>query len=183
MTSPAATTGRLRSASEGSAGGRARAAEGVSGGGARRRQDLRDAEPGAAAQARGHRCRHRRGRDPWPRRDRPSDKSFEKIAKKRTAYKGHVLAEMDLDAILQRKPQLVLVDELAHTNVDGSRHAKRYLDVEELLAAGIDVYTTLNVQHLESSERRRWRRSPACACWRRCRIPSSTAPTKSSWST
>ncbi len=77
-------------------------------------------------------------------------KSFEKIAKKRTAYKGHVLAEMDLDAILQRKPQLVLVDELAHTNVEGSRHPKRYLDVEELLAAGIDVYTTLNVQHLES---------------------------------
>ena len=57
---------------------------------------------------------------------------------------------MDLDAILQRRPQLVLVDELAHTNAPGSRHPKRYLDVEELLAAGIDVYSTLNVQHLES---------------------------------
>ena len=57
---------------------------------------------------------------------------------------------MDLDAILARRPQLVLVDELAHTNAPGSRHPKRYLDVEELLAAGIDVYTTLNVQHVES---------------------------------
>ena len=57
---------------------------------------------------------------------------------------------MDLDAILARRPQLVLVDELAHTNAPGSRHPKRYQDVEELLAAGIDVYTTLNIQHLES---------------------------------
>ena len=77
-------------------------------------------------------------------------KSFEKVPKKRILYKGHVLAEMDLDAILQRRPKLALVDELAHTNVEGSRHPKRYMDVEELLAAGIDVYTTLNVQHLES---------------------------------
>jgi two-component system sensor histidine kinase KdpD len=77
-------------------------------------------------------------------------KSFETIPKKRTLYKGQVLAEMDLDAVLLRKPQLVLVDELAHTNADGSRHPKRYLDVEEILAAGIDVYTTLNVQHIES---------------------------------
>ena len=57
---------------------------------------------------------------------------------------------MDLDAILKRRPQLVLVDELAHTNAPGSRHPKRYLDVEELLAAGIDVFTTLNIQHVES---------------------------------
>lgn len=77
-------------------------------------------------------------------------KGFEAIPKKRLAYKGRVLAEMDLDAILQRKPKLVLVDELAHSNAPGSRHPKRYLDVEELLDAGIDVYTTLNVQHLES---------------------------------
>src|ERR1700675_4280281 len=77
-------------------------------------------------------------------------KGFEAIPKKRLAYKGQVLAEMDLDAILQRRPKLVLVDELAHTNVEGSRHPKRYLDVEELLAAGIDVYSTMNVQHLES---------------------------------
>jgi len=77
-------------------------------------------------------------------------KGFESIPKKRVSYKGRVLAEMDIDAILQRKPGLVLVDELAHTNAPGSRHPKRYLDVEELLAAGIDVYSTLNVQHLES---------------------------------
>src|SRR5690349_23264159 len=77
-------------------------------------------------------------------------KSLEKIPKKRIPYRGRVLAEMDLDAILQRKPKLALVDELAHTNIEGSRHPKRYMDVEEILAAGIDVYTTLNVQHLES---------------------------------
>jgi two-component system sensor histidine kinase KdpD len=77
-------------------------------------------------------------------------KSFEIIPKKRALYKSHVLAEMDLDAILQRRPRLVLVDELAHTNVPDSRHPKRYMDVEEILAAGIDVYTTLNIQHIES---------------------------------
>jgi two-component system sensor histidine kinase KdpD len=77
-------------------------------------------------------------------------RGIEIIAKRSMSYKGHMLAEMDLDAILARKPKLVLVDELAHTNVEGSRHPKRYLDVEEILAAGIDVYTTLNVQHIES---------------------------------
>ena len=77
-------------------------------------------------------------------------KGFEAVPKKRSLYKGHVVSEMDLDAILQRKPKLVLVDELAHTNAEGSRHPKRYLDVAELLAAGIDVYTTVNVQHIES---------------------------------
>jgi two-component system sensor histidine kinase KdpD len=65
-------------------------------------------------------------------------------------YKGMQLQEVDLDRIIQRKPQLVLVDELAHTNAPGSRHAKRYQDVEELLNVGIDVHTTVNVQHLES---------------------------------
>ena len=65
-------------------------------------------------------------------------------------YHNIQLAEMDIDAILKRAPRLVLVDELAHTNVPGSRHAKRHADVEELLQAGIDVYTTLNVQHIES---------------------------------
>lgn len=77
-------------------------------------------------------------------------KGFETIPKKRIPYKGRVLAEMDLDAILVRKPKLVLVDELAHTNAPGSRHPKRYQDVEEILDNGIDVYSTLNVQHLES---------------------------------
>ncbi len=77
-------------------------------------------------------------------------KGFEVIPKKRSLYKGHVVAEMDLDAILQRRPKLVLVDELAHSNAEGSRHPKRYMDVTEILAAGIDVYTTVNIQHLES---------------------------------
>ena len=72
------------------------------------------------------------------------------IPRKRIEYRGTQLAEMDLEAILQRKPRLVLVDEFAHTNAPGSRHPKRYQDVVELLDAGIDVYTTLNVQHIES---------------------------------
>ncbi len=75
---------------------------------------------------------------------------LEVIPRRSIDYKGHTLQEMDLDAILARRPALVLVDELAHTNAPGSRHAKRYLDVQELLAAGIDVYTTLNIQHVES---------------------------------
>jgi len=65
-------------------------------------------------------------------------------------YRGKKFNEMDLDALLARRPELALVDELAHTNIPGSRHARRYQDVEELLAAGINVYTTLNIQHLET---------------------------------
>jgi two-component system sensor histidine kinase KdpD len=75
---------------------------------------------------------------------------LEVIPRRPVDYRGHTLAEMDLDALLARRPQLALVDELAHTNATGSRHPKRYMDVEELIAAGIDVYTTLNVQHIES---------------------------------
>ena len=75
---------------------------------------------------------------------------LEVIPRVAIAYKDHALQEMDLDAILARKPDLALVDELAHTNAPGSRHPKRYLDIEELLAAGIDVYTTVNIQHVES---------------------------------
>ena len=75
---------------------------------------------------------------------------FEIVPRVRVDYKGRALEEMDLDAILQRRPELVLVDELAHTNAQGSRHPKRYLDVKELLERGIDVYTTLNIQHVES---------------------------------
>jgi two-component system sensor histidine kinase KdpD len=75
---------------------------------------------------------------------------LEIVPRRSIDYKGRVLQEMDLDAILKRRPALVLVDELAHTNAPGSRHPKRYLDVEELLAAGIDVYSTMNVQHVES---------------------------------
>ncbi|MFJ4371159.1 DUF4118 domain-containing protein [Pseudomonas japonica] len=68
----------------------------------------------------------------------------------RSEYRGVMLEEMDLDGLLKATPELVLVDELAHSNAPGSRHAKRWQDVQELLAAGIDVYTTVNVQHLES---------------------------------
>jgi len=72
------------------------------------------------------------------------------IPRKEVEYRGIRLEEMDLDEILKIHPTLVLVDELAHSTVPGSRHPKRYQDVEELLAAGIDVYTTLNIQHVES---------------------------------
>jgi two-component system, OmpR family, sensor histidine kinase KdpD len=75
---------------------------------------------------------------------------MEIVPRRPVDYRGRTLAELDLDALLARRPQLALVDELAHTNVPGSRHPKRYMDVEELIAAGIDVYTTLNVQHVES---------------------------------
>jgi two-component system sensor histidine kinase KdpD len=75
---------------------------------------------------------------------------LESIPRRRVEYHGIVLEEFDLDAALKRRPSLILVDELAHTNAEGSRHSKRWLDVGELLDAGIDVYTTLNVQHLES---------------------------------
>lgn len=72
------------------------------------------------------------------------------IPRRKVSYRGIVIEEMDLDAILARRPGVVLVDELAHTNVPGSKNAKRYQDVEELLAAGIHVISTLNIQHLES---------------------------------
>jgi two-component system sensor histidine kinase KdpD len=75
---------------------------------------------------------------------------LEVIPRQPITYHNIQLTEMDIDTILKRKPQLVLVDELAHTNVPGTRHAKRHADVEELLEAGIDVYTTLNTQHIES---------------------------------
>lgn len=75
---------------------------------------------------------------------------LELIPRHKTAYRGIAIDEMDLDAILARRPSVVLVDELAHTNLPGSRNAKRYQDVDELLAAGIHVISTLNIQHLES---------------------------------
>ncbi len=75
---------------------------------------------------------------------------LERLPRLRLEYRGAILEEMDLDALLARRPQLALVDELAHTNAPGARHAKRFQDVLELLEAGIDVYTTVNVQHFES---------------------------------
>ncbi len=75
---------------------------------------------------------------------------LERLPVKLVRHNGITLHELDIDAALKRKPQLILVDEFAHTNADGSRHVKRYQDVQELLNAGIDVYTTVNVQHIES---------------------------------
>lgn len=75
---------------------------------------------------------------------------LEVLPRKQVEYHNVSLPEMDVDGVIERRPQLVLVDEFAHTNAPGSRHPKRYQDVQEILAAGIDVYTTLNIQHLES---------------------------------
>jgi len=75
---------------------------------------------------------------------------LEVVPRRKIEYKGQWLEEMDLDGIIARRPQIVLVDELAHTNAPGSRHPKRYLDVEELLSRGINVYTTVNIQHIDS---------------------------------
>src|SRR5664280_1265421 len=77
-------------------------------------------------------------------------RGLEIIPRKRIEYRGHVVEELDIDALLERGPDLVIVDELAHSNVPGCRNAKRYLDVQELIEAGIAVFTTLNVQHIES---------------------------------
>jgi two-component system, OmpR family, sensor histidine kinase KdpD len=75
---------------------------------------------------------------------------LEVLPRRRIAYRDQTLEELDLDALIARRPQIALVDELAHTNAPGSRHPKRYLDVEELLSHGIDVYTAVNIQHIES---------------------------------
>src|SRR5437660_3791279 len=75
---------------------------------------------------------------------------LEQVPRQRIEYRGVVLEEMDLDALLARRPQVALVDELAHTNAPGSRHGKRYQDVEELLRQGVHVISTMNVQHVES---------------------------------
>jgi two-component system sensor histidine kinase KdpD len=77
-------------------------------------------------------------------------KGLEVLPRRRFTYREQALEEMDLDALIARRPQIALVDELAHTNAPGSRHPKRYLDVEELLSHGIDVYTAVNIQHIES---------------------------------
>src|SRR6185369_6186634 len=75
---------------------------------------------------------------------------LERLPLRESLHRERTLQEFDLDGALARRPALVLVDELAHSNVPGSRHPKRWQDVEEMLAAGIDVWTTINVQHLES---------------------------------
>src|SRR5256885_9707719 len=86
--------------------------------------------------------------------DRPQTQAqigdLEIVPRKKVTYRGVTLEEMDTEAVIARHPKVALIDELAHTNVPGSQHAKRYQDVEEILDAGIDVITTLNIQHLES---------------------------------
>ncbi|TYL95546.1 sensor histidine kinase KdpD [Bradyrhizobium rifense] len=77
-------------------------------------------------------------------------RGLEVVPRKRLDYRGQIVEELDLDAVIARHPKIALVDELAHTNAAGSRHPKRYLDVEELLSHGIDVYTAVNIQHIES---------------------------------
>ncbi|PDT89830.1 two-component sensor histidine kinase [Bradyrhizobium sp. Y36] len=77
-------------------------------------------------------------------------RGLEVVPRKRLDYRGQIVEEMDLDAVIARRPRIVLVDELAHTNAPLCRHPKRYLDVEELLSHGIDVYTAVNIQHIES---------------------------------
>jgi two-component system, OmpR family, sensor histidine kinase KdpD len=102
--------------------------------------------------------RHERGTDVvvglYETHGRPSTeeqiRNLEVIPRKPVEYRGSTFEEMDVDAILARRPDVVLVDELAHTNLPGSRNEKRWQDAEELLAAGIDVISTLNIQHLES---------------------------------
>ena len=75
---------------------------------------------------------------------------LEVVPRRKLDYRGVAMEEMDVDAILARKPEVAVVDELAHTNVAGSKHEKRYQDIEELLAAGINVITAMNIQHVES---------------------------------
>ena len=84
------------------------------------------------------------------RKPRPCSKDWSDSRSRTIPYRDKVLKEFDIDGALARKPALILIDELAHSNVPGSRHPKRWQDVEELLAAGIDVYSTINVQHLET---------------------------------
>ena len=103
----------------------------------------REAEAGAGG-------RRRLCRAAWPPRHRGAFARLGSDSPREVPYRGVKLREFDLDAALARHPRLILVNELAHTNVEGSRHAKRWLDVNELLDAGIDVWTTLNVQHIES---------------------------------
>ncbi len=107
---------------------------------------------------------------------------LEVIPRRAVAHRGVALDEMDLDAVLERHPRIALVDELAHTNVPGSRNEKRWTDVEELLDAGIDVITTVNVQHIESLNDV-VEKITGSFSGRRFRMPSSAPPIRSRSST
>ena len=101
------------------------------------------------------------------------------IPRKSIDYRGVTLTEMDIDAILARRPKLVLVDELAHTNAPNSRHPKRYQDVLELLDAGIDVYSTHSTSSISKAVTIWSSSSPASPCGKRCRTRCSTRRTTS----
>src|SRR3546814_1903741 len=77
-------------------------------------------------------------------------RGLEQLPQRRVAYRDRVFSELDVDEVLKRSPALLLIDELAHTNVPGSRHEKRYQDIEEIRDDGIDVFTAMNIQHLDS---------------------------------
>jgi hypothetical protein len=132
------------------AGKRPRPAQGVSRHGAGRRQDLRDAARQGRAASGAWTCWSAWSRPTAAARPKRCCDGLEVMARRPIEHRGRVLMEFDLDAALACKPRLLLVDEYAHSNAPGSRHPKRWQDVEELLDAGIDVWTTLNVQHLES---------------------------------
>ena len=108
---------------------------------------------------------------------------LEIVPRARIGYRGAAFEEMDLDAVLARDPQIALVDELAHTNVPGSRNAKRWQDVEELLAAGHRRHHHASTSSTWSRSTTWCRRSPACRSGRPCRTRWSAPPTRSSWST
>ena len=115
-----------------------------------RGQDVQHAERGDSPAQPRRRRRHRRRRNPWPEGYRRARPQLEVVPRRKIDYKGTLFEEMDVDAILARKPAVVLVDELAHTNIPGSKHRKRYEDVLEILDAKIDVLSTVNIQHIES---------------------------------
>ena len=107
---------------------------------------------------------------------------LEILPRKPIVYRNQVMHEFDLDAALARRPRLLLVDEYAHTNVPGSRHPKRWQDIDELLAAGIDVWTTLNIQHLESLNDVVQKITKVQRARNRAGHRSSTRPMRSCWS-
>ena len=151
----------------------------VSGLRAGRREDVQHAQRSHPA-ARSRRGRgDRRGGNARAKGIAELAAQLEAVPRKTIEYKGTLFEELDVDAIAARKPQVVLVDELAHTNIPGSKHRKRYEDVLELVAAKIDVLTTVNIQHIESISPL-VRSITGIRCARRCPIGCSGTPRKSS---
>ena len=114
-----------------------------------RRENLRDAAGSASPAGAGSGIAGRRGGNPWARRNGGAA-GWPDVLPRQATRQNVAITEFDLDAALARHPAVILMDELAHSNAPGSRHPKRWQDIEELLDAGMDVMTTVNVQHLES---------------------------------